>query len=212
VNSSGTFYVQVTTAEGSKLSQALVVVRNPNPTLGTQPASISRTYGQNATFTVSSPTAGALYQWQANTGAGFTNISDGGQYSGTTTATLTVSAVTADNNGNQFRCIVSTAAGCTAQSANAVLSTTAPTSVSELTGSAPQAYPNPAGSVLRVPVDAKVLRVVLSDLAGKEVRSADAGKGETLIDLQVGTLKSGVYFLQTESRDGKSPVQKIAVQ
>ncbi len=213
VNNSGTFYVQVTTPDGSRLSQALVAVRNPNPSIGTQPQNISRPYGQNATFTVSSPTQGVTFQWQANIGgAGFNNISDGGQYSGTNTATLTVASVTADNNGNQFRCIISTTQSCTAQSANATLSTTAPTFVADLIGTSPEAFPNPASSILSVPVNGKSVRVILSDLTGKEVMEKEVASGQTLVDLQVNTLKSGVYFLQTESKEGKSPMQKIVIQ
>lgn len=211
VNASGTFYVQVTTAEGSKLSQALVVVRNTNPTIGNQPQNITKVYGENAVFSVTSTSPGVSFQWQANTGAGFSNISDGGQYSGTATNTVTVSSVTADNNGNQFRCVVSTPEGCTTQTVNAIL-TTVVTSVSDLSRAKLLAYPNPVNGTLHIPLKGNETRILMSDMAGKELFTIQSEKGSSGATVSVNHLKPGIYFLQTESREGKSPVQKIVVQ
>ncbi|MGG7665576.1 T9SS type A sorting domain-containing protein [Dyadobacter sp. BHUBP1] len=47
------------------------------------------------------------YQWQENTGSGFTNIVDGGIYSGATTATLTLTGVGLAKNGNAYRVLIS---------------------------------------------------------------------------------------------------------
>jgi hypothetical protein len=180
--------------------------------VGTQPLSITKTYGENATFSVSSPTQNVSFQWQVNLGAGFVNISNGGQYAGVTTSTLTISSVTVDNNSNQFRCILTTIEGCTAQSSNAVLTTLSPTSVSDLIGTTPEAYPNPTSSILFVPVNGKVVRVILSDITGKEVMDKLCPVGQSQIEMKVSTLKAGVYLLQTESKEGKSPIQKIVIQ
>jgi hypothetical protein len=60
-----------------------------------------------AQFSVASSATSPTYKWQGNVGMGFVNLSDAGQYSGTTTNTLTVSNLTVANNDNQqFRCIV----------------------------------------------------------------------------------------------------------
>ncbi len=48
----------------------------------------------------------AIYQWQVNTGSGFTNISNGGVYSGATTASLTLSNTPTSMNGYKYRVIV----------------------------------------------------------------------------------------------------------
>jgi hypothetical protein len=211
VNNTGTFYVQVTTPDGSNLSQALAAVRNDNPTIGTQPQSITRIYGENAIFTVSSSTPGVNFQWQANIGgSGFANISDGGQYAGTQTTSLTVSNINMDNNGNQFRCLVTTNAGCSSQSAAATLTAT-PVSIADLIGEKPQAHPNPAHQFIKVPVDGKTSRIMLLDLTGKEILSEKVN-GQGLYILGLENLRGGVYFLQTESREGKSPSQKIIVE
>ncbi|GGH20229.1 hypothetical protein GCM10007423_00520 [Dyadobacter endophyticus] len=47
------------------------------------------------------------YQWQENSGSGFANITDGGIYSGTTTATLTLTGVNLNKNGATYRVLIS---------------------------------------------------------------------------------------------------------
>jgi hypothetical protein len=54
---------------------------------------------------------GTAYQWQVNTGSGFTNISNAGNYSGTNTATLTLSNAPTSWYGYKYRCMITTATG-----------------------------------------------------------------------------------------------------
>ncbi|MBL7726670.1 MAG: hypothetical protein JNM68_03245, partial [Dinghuibacter sp.] len=57
--------------------------------------------------TISTGTAGASYQWQADTGSGYNNISNGGVYSGVTTNTLTTTGLSSTtHHGIRFRCLV----------------------------------------------------------------------------------------------------------
>jgi Secretion system C-terminal sorting domain len=70
-----------------------------------------------ATFTVSGITGTGpfTYQWQVSVNNGpFTNISNGGVYSGATTATLTITAPPVTLSGNRYQCIVQGAAPCAA--------------------------------------------------------------------------------------------------
>lgn len=71
-----------------------------------QPQSKTLNSGLNAQFEVGSNDANALFQWQTNTGSGFQNVIDGGQYSGATSKILLVSNVSLSNNNHQFRCLV----------------------------------------------------------------------------------------------------------
>lgn len=50
---------------------------------------------------------GLDYRWQVNTGSGFTDLQDGGLYSGTGTATLQIAGVTGPMDGSVFRLAVS---------------------------------------------------------------------------------------------------------
>lgn len=94
----------ITGAAGCGTTNANVQVLNsPLPTV-TNPAPQTVCAGQNATFSV---TGGALnYQWQVDdgSGSGFVDISNGVNYSGATTQTLTVINPTVLGfNGNRYR-------------------------------------------------------------------------------------------------------------
>ena len=61
----------------------------------------------NGGTTLTSNITGTSYQWQQNTGSGFSNISDNANFAGTTTANLQLSNVPAAWNGYSYRCFVS---------------------------------------------------------------------------------------------------------
>lgn len=63
----------------------------------------------NATFTVAATPPGVSFNWQEDRGSGFVYLANGGVYSGVTTATLTLTGVTASMNGWQYRAVVTTA-------------------------------------------------------------------------------------------------------
>lgn len=73
--------------------------------IDTQPAVTVAPVGGTANFTVVSEN-GTGYQWQVNSGSGFTNLSNGGHYSGVTTPTLVISNVAANLDANVYRCVV----------------------------------------------------------------------------------------------------------
>jgi RHS repeat-associated protein len=58
----------------------------------------------NVTF--DSKTSGSLYQWQVNNGTGWTNINEGGMYSGSSTAILSLTSAPTNMYGFQYRCLV----------------------------------------------------------------------------------------------------------
>jgi hypothetical protein len=49
---------------------------------------------------------GTTYQWQVNNGTGFTNIVNGGIYSGTTASLLSLTNAPTSMYGYQFRCMI----------------------------------------------------------------------------------------------------------
>ena len=72
----------------------------------TQPSNATTCSGGNAAFTI--VTSGNItgFQWQINTGSGFNNISDNAVFSGSSTATLTLTGVNSENDGYSFQCLV----------------------------------------------------------------------------------------------------------
>ena len=75
------------------------------PTITGNPPNRTICVGSNTTFAVTA-TGATGYQWQVNTGSGFTNLSNGAPYSGITSATLTITGATASMNGYTYRCVV----------------------------------------------------------------------------------------------------------
>ncbi len=73
------------------------------PTITGNPPNRTICIGTNTTFPITA-TAAISYQWQVNTGSGFTDIINGGVYSNVTTNTLTIIGATAGMSGYLYRC------------------------------------------------------------------------------------------------------------
>lgn len=87
----------------------IIVANNGDNTISVLKSNIGFTEGETcvgATITLLSELAGPSYQWQVNSGAGYTNISDNAIYSGTQTATFNITASASSLYGYQFRCVV----------------------------------------------------------------------------------------------------------
>jgi hypothetical protein len=76
------------------------------PIIGTNPASTAVCQGSSASFAITAGNA-TTYQWQVNTGSGFTDIPNGGSYTGSNTNTLVIHPTVAGMNGYVYRCIAS---------------------------------------------------------------------------------------------------------
>jgi hypothetical protein len=98
------------------------------PVISAPPFSQTNYTSSTATFTVAATTngltAGLTYQWQTNTAVGsatWATLSDGGQFSGSSTATLTIANVTTAANHKDYRVIVTDGAGSTTSTPPATL-------------------------------------------------------------------------------------------
>lgn len=92
------------------------------PTVTMLPVSDTICSGENSGFSVFSNDVGVSYQWQVNTGSGFTNLVESPPYSSTTSPDLLIDSVPAGFNNNQYQCIVTTSAGCSGISNSVILS------------------------------------------------------------------------------------------
>ncbi len=105
----GTEYRAVfTNSVGSATSSAATLTVDFAPSVTAQPANATVNAGSNATFTATaSANPAATVQWQVSTngGASFTNVS------GATSTTLTVSAATAAQNGNEYQAVFTNSVG-----------------------------------------------------------------------------------------------------
>ncbi len=104
-------YTASSTIQGCSNTASVNIVVNYPPAVTSHPVAMPAPVcpGFNVNYSVTATGTSLTYQWQVSTNNGSTwaNISDGLQYSGTTTATLTVLNVATSQNGHQFRCVVS---------------------------------------------------------------------------------------------------------
>lgn len=84
--------------------------------ISTNPSDATICANGNTTFSVSATNASG-YQWQVNTGSGFSNISNGGVYSNATTQTLSITGAPATMDGYTYRVVVSGTANATSSPA-----------------------------------------------------------------------------------------------
>jgi hypothetical protein len=115
------------TSPGTSNTATLTV--NSLPAITTDPTSSTICSGSNTSFTSNGTGTGATYQWQVNTGSGFTNVSNGGVYGGATTNTLAITGAALSMNGYQYRVVVSGTCPPPATSNAATLTVVAPAAI-----------------------------------------------------------------------------------
>ena len=91
-----------------------------------QPADVTACELTNATFSVTAGPTGISYNWQEDRGTGFVYLTNGGQYSGVNSPTLTVSNLTAANNGWRYRAVITCTGGGLPQISDDALLTVLP--------------------------------------------------------------------------------------
>jgi hypothetical protein len=111
----GSYICTVTDNKGCT-DTATITLNNASPstvtTVTTQPSSVTTCTGTNTSFTAAGTGLGTIsYQWWVNPGTGFVVLTDAGIYSGSATATLTLTNVTGAYNGYQYRCVITGTCG-----------------------------------------------------------------------------------------------------
>lgn len=120
VGETATYYVRAKIDGSSCFSStaSIVVTINQAPHVTSQPTDKSLCVGSNTTFAVSAANATGGYQWQVNNGSGFVNLTNVAPYSNVTTATMSITGVTAGMTGFLYRCVISGASPCGTVSSN----------------------------------------------------------------------------------------------
>ncbi|RAR69275.1 beta strand repeat-containing protein, partial [Flavobacterium aciduliphilum] len=116
----GTYTVTntVSVAGCSNSVSTTTVTINKAVVITTQPVGASQLIGDNTSFSVAATGTGLSYQWQVSTNG--TSWSD---ISGETGTTLSITAVTADMNGYQYRVVVSGATACSSVTSDVAILT-----------------------------------------------------------------------------------------
>ncbi|MEQ1675318.1 MAG: hypothetical protein ABL876_01375 [Chitinophagaceae bacterium] len=113
----------LTSGCGNATSNAAVLTVNTLPALTSNPSNATVCTGTNHTFSVAATGTSISYQWQLSTdgGATYNNVTNGGVYSGATTANLTITGVVIGLNNNRYRCVVTGTCAPAATSTGAIL-------------------------------------------------------------------------------------------
>jgi hypothetical protein len=87
-------------------------------------------------MTVAATGTNVVYQWQMSTnGTSWSNVTDGGAYSGSTASTLTITGATTSMTGYQFRALVSDANPCATETSSIATLTVSQPAVPTITAS-----------------------------------------------------------------------------
>jgi hypothetical protein len=130
-------YMGPTTASGFPFgpqvsNQGITLVVGSSLGITSQPVAQTTNAGTGVTFTVAangSPAPSYLWQRKPNGQSTFSTLSNGGSYSGVTTATLAVAAPTLAMSGDTFRCVVSNGASPDVTSIGVVLTVVLPPTI-----------------------------------------------------------------------------------
>lgn len=164
----------------------------------TQPADQNKIVGENALFTVKATVPNLSFQWQTDTGSGFYNIINGGQYSGATDDSLKISSATLDNNGQEFRCVM-TSHTCS-DTSNVVLLNVTNSGINEGAGqNLFSIYPNPAKANINLRVALNLIGAEYSicDQLGRKLIIGNIKAENSVIDLA--NLPEGIYIFSIGS-------------
>jgi hypothetical protein len=193
VNTDGNYSVTVSNGNCSSTSNPVTITVNPLPIINSNPTDIQVNIGNQATFTTASNAKN--YQWQVNSGAGFQNITNGGQYSGSTTNTLTVLNTTMSNDNNFFRCTASSN-NCNVLTNEAKLTVINNSGLSENTNlKGLSIYPNPTANIITITSSSDYIgkNFVITDNSGRIVMNGTITSENTNVNLE--GLSPGLYNL-----------------
>jgi subtilisin-like proprotein convertase family protein len=125
INGGFTINFDTTSTYCTSLPTSVTVVAGAAPVITIQPADQTVCIGNNAQFSVISTGTALTYQWQVTTNGGvtFTNLINGGVFSGVNTATLTVTAPPVSMSGQRYRVIINGTGSCASVLSNAALLT-----------------------------------------------------------------------------------------
>jgi hypothetical protein len=178
--------------------------------ISAQPSGVSVNVSANAMFTVIPTSTNVAFQWQVNTTSGFVNLSDAGQFSGVSTPSLNISGVSMGNNGQIFRCVLSSG-NCSDTTQQAVLSVQNPNGVNvwQLKKKL-MVYPVPFNHYLNVSGEG-ISEIIIKDVSGRILlrNSFNTTEKSGIVQLDLMDFEKGVYFLETKLNNGQGQVVKV---
>jgi hypothetical protein len=154
--------------------------------------------GVNALFMARSNVNNATYQWQENTGSGFVNIANGGNYSGVNNDSLIIANTVVSMTNNFYRCVI-TGFNCSDSSSPAILTVNKVLGVTTAV-STKGLYinPNPATSTINVYHSSEIIggSYRILNLQGQQLMTGSILSTNTSVE--VSELNAGVYLIEMD--------------
>lgn len=204
-DSSGNIYISGYTKSTSGIATGMAYLANnpgnitgyiamfcDNPEIKKQPGNVAVEAGKSVQYIVNGTSSGLTYQWQADTGTGYQNLVNSGIYSGVNTNTLTVTNVTATNNNDKFRCVVSSGS-CVVNSSEASL-IVFPLAISSVIKTNVQVYPNPTDNVLNIQLPETIEKIDVYNITGQRFYNVSPDSEHAQIDMS--NLAPGIYIIK----------------
>jgi N-acetylneuraminic acid mutarotase len=162
-----------------------------------QPVNKTATVGGTAHFSVSAALPNTTYKWQTDLGLGFQNLSNAGQFKGANKDTLQISNLTAVNDNQAFRCVLSSGA-CIDTSEVVTLTVKASGSSKDFKNQNISVFPNPSNGFIYLKINPDLLNNLykIIDQQGRLIMEGKLTETNTKINIE--NLASGIYILQTE--------------
>ncbi len=163
-------------------------------------------FSGNALFTCASNDTLLTYQWQSNSGMGWTKLSDVGQYTGSNSDSLKVNNISSANNKQTFRCIIK---------GDCIIDTTQEATLSvwglSINGAIlPEfkLYPNPSSDFVTISYSQNPYSISVYNSLGQMVSSQNALRDNYTIDLC--QWAKGVYYVELiDSKNQTNKFQKL---
>ena len=202
-NDAGTYNCLISGDCGTISSDEVTLNVNETPVVTTQPVDVSVNDGDNFTLSVAASGGNLSYQWIKDG----SNLIDGGNISGATTSTLSVSNATSNDEG-WYWCAVSNQCGnVTSDSAQVTIMVF----VSETDAKWLNITPNPTQGELLIRGSNTIKELSLFTVSGKEVvKKVNLSKKEYRIN--IASLNKGLYLLKVTFVDGKQARAKVIKQ
>jgi hypothetical protein len=201
------YSVQITGACSPATSQHVSLVVNAALNITTEPANQIACDGKPVNFTVVSTGTGLNYQWRKGT----TNLINGGNISGVTSATLTINPVNTADVASNYNVVITGPCSAKSTSKDASLSLCNPTGIASVAGEntvkAVTIYPNPFTTSIDIRINDESqinnYEMKIFNILGEELVITRLTK--QLTTLKTSNLPTGVYLYQVNS--GKKTIQ-----
>jgi hypothetical protein len=200
VNDGGSYNCLISNDCGTVTTYVVTLNVNEQPVITTQPVDVSINEGDNFTLNVEATGTNLSYQWYKDGNA----VVDGGNISGATTATLSVTNATVNDEG-WYNCQISNTCGnVTSDSAHVVILV----DISEADAKYMSVSPNPTNGQLYVVSNQAIDNIVLVTMDGREVKAYDTVNSSNF-RFDISDLAKGVYIVKVKFADGHVARAKV---